>query len=188
MQRLPILLILLPFTFLSSYAQEVDFEIPTEINIIQGRLAVAFTDQITEDEANKMISDMGYNVLQTNFASRTAYALSEKQLTEEETNKIEKDSRVVSIAQSELPRDIKSTKASETKLRYRIEVSFLNSVTETEARNILSDQKTAAFHIKKKPANELVIEVGDQDEAAFAALQERQEVKWVTYVGIAEGN
>ena len=169
----------------ATWGQEVDFEIPTEINIIQGRLSVAFRDGVKEQAAEALIQSLGYSVLQSIFESRRALSTTGTRLTEEEKSSLENDPHVVNIQQDTLPEHIRSTTAQHKQPQFSITVFFQSHISEKEAREILHEITAIPFTYPPKRPNELVVEVGDQDETAFVILQGRDEVKWVTYVGVA---
>ncbi len=166
-------------------AQEVDFEVPSEINIIQGRLSVTFKDNIKEQTADELIESLGYSIFQSTFESRLAMSTSEKALTQAEENALENDPRVLGIQQEPLPASVQSTNAQRSLPRFNITVSFQSHTSETEAKELLNRVTAIPFTFPQKRPNELVIDVGNEDEAAFAQLDGREEVKWVTYVGVA---
>ena len=172
----------------SSIAQDVDFEVPSEINIIQGRLSVAFKDNITSEKASAMVESMGYSTLQSTFKFRIAKSTSPSAMEDATLKKLRAHPMVFSVNQSQLTEPIFSTRPDQEKPRFQITVQFLSHVSEKEAKNVLKKNSDLSFSFLPKPSNEIVIDVGHEDEEAYLALQERDEVKWVTYVGVAAGN
>lgn len=177
-------------TPIKSVAQEVDFEVPTEINIIQGRLSVAFAEGVGEETAKKLITSLGYSTLQSAFYNLNASARSEKPLTNEELDYLRGHANIVEANQVFLDNQIYSTDPVQDSAfqRYNISLTFKSNTTQKEATQILKRLPTHSFTFAQKPSNEIVIEVGDQDETAITVLQGRDEVKWVTYVGVAGNN
>ncbi len=178
------------FVPIKSMGQEVDFEVPTEINIIQGRLSVVFVDGIAEEAANELIAALGYSTLQSSFYNLNANARSEKPLTTDELSYLREHPDIVEANQVYLDNNIQSTDPGQNSAfqRYNITLAFESNTTQKEATQILKRLATHTFTFAQKPSNEIVIEVGDQDETAITILQGRDEVKWVTYVGVASSH
>ncbi len=186
---LSVLVVCLSLLFVdSSTAQEVDFEVPSEINIIQGRLSVAFNDNISSEKANEMLVSMGYNALQSTFKFRIAKSTSSSAMKHETLEKLRAHPLVFSAEQSQFTEPVFSTNQDQEEPQFHITVQFLSHVTEAEAKKVLKKNSNLSFSFIPKPSNEIIIDVGHQDEEAYLALQERDEVKWVTYVGVAAGN
>lgn len=173
----------------TSFAQAVDFEVPTEINIIQGRLSVAFAEGIGEEAANRLMTSLGYSTLQSSFYELHANARSEKPLTKDELTFLREHANIVEANQIYLD-NIQSIPPEENNAfqQYNISLTFNSTTTQKAAEQILKRLPAHNFTFTQKPSNEIVIEVGDQDETAITVLQGRDEVKWVTYVGVAGSN
>ncbi len=171
-------------------AQNVDFELPTEINVVQGRLSVAFNDGVREQEAQALIESLGYSVLQTNFKPLLASASTDKPLSEDQLNVLRSNPLVLGVDESDFRaldnRQIKSTIPELKGPGYQTSVTFQPYISENEALRILDETTNTAFDLIARPANEIIIDVGEEDEAAFAQLDGHEKVKWVTYVGVAD--
>ncbi len=185
---------LISFSFLSlcagtSSAQNVDFELPTEINVVQGRLSVAFNDGVNEQEAQALIESLGYSVLQTNFKPLLASAFTDKPLPEKQLSALRSNPLIQEIYESDLQavqdNQVRSTLSERRKSRYQTSVRFQPYISGAEALRILSESTNTAFNLVARPANEIIIDVGDEDEIAFTQLDGHVKVKWVTYVGVA---
>lgn len=171
-------------------AQNVDFEIPTEINIIEGRLSVAFKDGIHEAEARSLMASLGYDVLQVHFKPLIAVSSTPSALDEEVVGRLRAADGVLNVHAGKLPESAVSTGVppwpSDTN-GYKTWVEFQSHLSAASAVAILKAHTHAPFAFITKPANEIVIDVGDEDEAAFSRLDGHEKVKWVTYVGVAGG-
>ena len=169
-------------------AQEVDFDVPTEINIIQGRLSVAFHDGVGKQDATVLMKTLGYPVLQTHFYDWRSEARSSKMLSEEQVRDIKETPGVLNVSQTALG-NIHTTTASNAPASsaYLIVITFASHISRNAAKEVLKPFSDFEFTQIASPANEMVIEVGDQDEVALAVLQTQQQVKWVTYVGVGSG-
>lgn len=186
----PVCFLILLFCAPVALAQNVDFELPTEINVIQGRLAVAFNEGIAEQEAADLIESLGYGILQTNFTPLMASAATPESIAEEKLETLRKNSLVLEIEtydlQAMVDSPINSTRDVSTAKRYKTQVQFQTHVTMLEALRLLSETTGVDFEITNRPANEIIIDVGDDDETAFSQLDGHAKVKWVTYVGEAD--
>lgn len=170
-------------------AQEVDFDVPTEINIIDGRLSVTFQDHVSEPEAQALVMGMGLGILQSNFKELHANSLTDRRFTEQERSQLEKNPRVEEVKDRALPTRIRSTDNADQLPRYSLAVNFTPNTSQEQALEILQAATPFTFSFIPKPANEIVVEVdGGQEENAVTMLQDQDEVKWVTYVGVAAGN
>ena len=168
----------------TSNAQSVDLDIPTEINIIQGRLAVTFYDEVKEEAAHALITSFNYDVLKSTFEPRTIFTSSKEMLSQSVINKLEQDERIIEVTQTALPSDIQATNGTYDNSQIKIAISFKSHISKKEAENVVVNELALPFSYTIKLPNEIVIEVGDQDEEAVALLQDRDEVRWVTYIGV----
>ncbi len=167
-----------------SQAQEVDFDMPSEINIIQGRLSVVFNEGIGAADAEVLMESLGYSILQKHFYDWNSWSHAEKMLTEEQVHDIKTKPGVVKVSQMSL--ESKNTLRNEDQVfpGYLITVTFASHTTRKAAQEILAPYDEFGFKSNASPPNEVIIEVGDKDEVAMAVLQNQEQVKWVTYVGI----
>ncbi len=176
------------FIAMPAGAQEVDFDVPTEINIIQGRLSVVFNEGFGAADAEVLMKSLGYPILQKHFYDWTSRAHADQMLTEEEVREIKAQAGVVSVSQTSLG-NVHSTNASDDagSLGYLVMVTFASHITRQTAEDILRPFSAFDFTAVASPPNEVIIEVGDKDEVAMAVLQNQEQVRWVTYVGIGSG-
>lgn len=171
-----------------SQAQEVDFDMPAEINIIQGRLSVVFNEGVGAMDAEALMQSLGYPILQTHFYDWTSRAHAEKMLDEDQIRKIEDTPGVLNVSQMSLGNVQNTTTPDEPAFPgYLIDVTFASHITRTDAAEILKSLAGFTFNPVSTPPNELIIEVGDKDEVAMSVLQNQEQVRWVTYVGIGSG-
>ena len=188
------LIVVLVFTFTllpaSSSAQEVEFDIPSEIDIVQGQLSITFQDAVTEETARRLVTGLGYEVIDAIFEPRLVWANLQNRLSNRQIRQLTSDSRVIDIAQTAIPQPVQTTTHDEHQAnnpQYSLVLTLTPTVSRKEAMELLASTVDAVFSRMEKRPNELIIEVGDQDAEAFATLEDRDEVKWVTYVGVAGG-
>lgn len=168
-----------------SRAQEVDFDMPAEINIIQGRLSVAFHEGVGAMDAEVLMKSLGYPVLQSHFYDWTARAHGNKLLNEDQVRDIKANPGVLNVSQSSLGSVHTTTSPNDPAFPgYLVMVTFASHITRKAALDILKPFDGFSFQPLATPPNEMIIEVGDQDEVAMPVLQNQEQVKWVTYVGI----
>ncbi|MEM8483943.1 MAG: hypothetical protein AAF564_00260 [Bacteroidota bacterium] len=181
-------LLALLFIAIPVSAQEVDFDVPTEINIIQGRLSVVFNEGIGAADAEVLMKSLGYPILQKHFYEWTSRAHADQMLTEEEVRDIKAQAGVVNVSQTALD-NVHSTNAPDDSgsLGYLVIVTFASHITRQAAADILEPFSAFDFTAVASPPNEVIIEVGDKDDVAMAVLQNQEQVRWVTYVGIGSG-
>ena len=174
----------------SSSAQEVEFDIPSEIDIVQGRLSITFRDAVTEETARQLVTNLGYEVIDAVFEPGIVWANLQNRLSNRQIRQLTRDPRVIDVAQTAIPQPVETSANDEQPTnnpQYALVVTLLPTVSQKEATELLASTEGAVFSRMEKRPNELVIEVGDQDAEAFATLEDRDEVKWVTYVGVAGG-
>ena len=185
-----ILALLVTLSPATSSAQEVKFDMPTEINIIQGRLSVAFNDNVHEETARLLVTGMGYDIIDTVFEPRYIWANVRNRLSSNRIRQIEANPKVLSISQTALPQPVLSINdeaVERTRPRFSLAITFASTVSQEEAAAFLKESLNTTIAKSEKRPNELVIDVGDQDAEAFSMLEGRDEVKWVTYVGVPGG-
>ena len=190
----------------ASLAQTVDFNPPTEIEIVQGKLAITFTEATSEAEARALLDGLGLEAPEIAFAPAYLWAASDDSLTAGEIATLEADSSVFSVAQqsreAELQRhrerldgvtgedvateglsvdDPNFTASSIPKHRISLEVD--RTLSEERAEQILAEIDGLALQRLEKRPSELVIDVPeDEDEAIVAALEASPIVEYVAYL------
>jgi hypothetical protein len=180
----------LSFTLLpaSGSAQEVEFDIPTEIDIVQGRLSVTFQDGISEETARLLVTGLGYGIIETAFEPRLVWTTLQSRLSARQMRQLRNDPRVIDVQQTAIPQPVETIADDEREQpnpQFSLAITFIPTVSQEEAAELLDTSIGATLSRSEKRPNELVIEVGDQDAEAFTALEGLDEVKWVTYVGVA---
>lgn len=168
-------------------AQEVEFEIPSEIDIVQGQLSVVFQENVGEKEAIEIINKLQYEVLESNFSPVVISGQIESTLSDSELQKLHTDKLVLEAVQFTTPGPILSTNenADTREAAYMISVTFAPETTVAQAKKALEKHITLITIQTQKLPNEVIIAVGGQDEKAFQQLQNHKDVKWVSYVGTA---
>ena len=190
----------------NSFAQTVDFNPPTEIEIVQGKLAITFTEAASEDEAQALLNGLGLEASEIAFAPAYLWAASDDSLTADEMAALEADSSVFSVAQqsreAERQRhrerldgvtsedvateglsvdDPNFTALSIPKHRISLEVD--RTLSEERAEQILAQVDGLVIQRIEKRPSELVIDVPeDEDEAIVAALEASPIVEYVAYL------
>lgn len=184
MRPIPILFALL---FLNNvlYAQEVEFHIPDEIEIIQGQLSVVFNEDVKEAEAVYIIEGYEYEVLKTNFTPVIISGHLESPLDEELIARMIAHEHIQTAEQFVIPAPVLTTRneAVHSATEHSIAITFASGVTQNEAKKLLKNFAQPASMTVQSLPNEVVISVGNQDEKAFDLLQENKHVRWVSYVG-----
>ena len=169
-------------------AQEVDFEVPTEINIVQGRLSVAFNDNVHEETARLLVTGLGYDIIESSFGPLYVWATLKSRLTPDQVRRFEADDRVESLSQTPIPEPVLTINDETFEKNhpdFSLAITFKSNVSQDEAANLLKDITGARISRTEKQPNEIVIDVGDQDAEAFSMLEGLDNVKWVTYIGMS---
>ncbi len=187
MRNIFILALLLMFCFSPfAVAQEVEFNIPTEINIVQGQLSVTFKDHVNPDDAKTLIQNLGYAITQESFPQLLVSATSTREIQEEEIRLLRQEHDLVNLSQRPAPENIRSIKRKpvEQAPKYFLTFTFPSNTSKDLAHKVLNELSITITRIEKKP-NELVIDVGDQDAEAMSQLNGHEYIKYVTYMGEA---
>ena len=182
--RFSVLLILFFILCTPILAQEVEFHIPTEIDIIQGQLSVVFNEDVSEDEALAIIKRLNYNVLEINFSPVIITGEVEKAVEDKILRKLHADKRTLEVKQYTSP--VISHDPVETATKQMIAVTFQTGQTSTQAKKWLKKRVHLLSVNSQTLPNEMIISVGNQDEEAFEVLQDHKKIKWVSYVGTSE--
>lgn len=190
MRNILILALLLMLSFVpSALAQEVEFNIPTEINIVQGRLSVTFKDHVNSDDAKTLIQNLGYAITQESFPQLLVSATSTREIREEEIRYLREEYGLVNLSRSPAPENTRSInrKPAAQAPRYILTFTFPSTTSKDLAHKILKDLPITITRMDKRP-NEMVINVGDQDAEAMSQLNGHEYIKYVTYLGEAGSN
>ena len=187
-QRTSILLLLLVIVYLPCLAQEVEFEIPSEISIVPGQLSVVFSEEVTEERARALIESMQYEILELTFSPLQIIGHTESAISDQTLNRLNNEKgidTVVRYSEAEMlqRRDLTN---QDRETAFMIAATFQDGITQSNAKKILKKHvrlRTARTIAMQK---EIIIQVGENDEAAFDLLQAQEGVRWVTYVGKSE--
>ncbi len=167
-----------------AFAQEVEFIIPTEIDIIPGRLSVTFEAGTTEDTARRLIDSLGYRIHNVTFQPLTITGTSVNYISDSALQRLESRPEVLSTRMAALPVDRERAVNPDDIVspQYRLAVTFAAGITQRQAREIVSEEvRLHTLDINARP-NEIVIDVGEQDEEAVGVLEVQKIVRRVTYV------
>ena len=168
------------------FAQEVEFNIPTEIDIVQGQLSVVFNDHVDESEALKIVQQLGYDILDSRFSPLVLNGELIEPVTQMVMEALTAQEEVIEARQYTTPTIVHTTPTetqNEAHPKPMITVSFQAGTTPDRAKKILKKYlKLASMDIHSIP-NEIIVAVGAQDEEAFERLQRHKNVKWVSYIG-----
>lgn len=179
--------------FLSSslLAQEVKFDVPTQIDIIQGQLSVVFKENVNQEKALQIINQLGYDTLAVNFSPVEVSGQLKKPITEEVLQKIKANNKIIDVIQYLKPGPILSTKdntSNHSSTEVTVKATFQAGTPHNKAQKLLRRYiKPLSMHAHSLP-NELIIEVGTQDEEAFELLQGNKHIEWVSYIGTVGGD
>ena len=179
-------LFLLFFLAGPSLAQEVEFIMPTTIEIIPGQLSVVFEEGIAEQEAKDIITTLGYEILESTFLPLLLTTTLDEPIPDDVRQALEAEEGITATQFYATQAPIFSAK-SETTTRstpeYRLTVTFEETITQKEAETMLSRHVLLKNLSVEALPDEIIINVGDQDEEAITSLEQRKEVRWVTYIG-----
>ncbi len=179
-------LVVILFLCFPAYAQEVEFNIPTEIDIVQGQLSIVFKEDVSESQARQYLEQLPYDILDVNFFPVLITGELEKPLDEKVIQKMREDKRILTVEQQTTPGPILDTNVStETgPPRLILHTSYPAGTSSAQAKKALKKhvRRLESIRIESLP-NEIIVDVGDQDEEAFDLLQSNKIVKWVSYVG-----
>lgn len=169
---------------ISLHAQEVEFHIPDEIEILQGQLSVVFNEDVKEVEALSIIAGYDYEVLKTNFTPVIVSGNVEAALDADLIHKITADESILTAHQFTMPGTILTTRTEDDPTpEHRISVTFAAGITKKQAEEALKKYiQLTSMDIQSLP-NEVIISVGNEDQKAFDSLQENEHIRWVSYVG-----
>ena len=177
------------FFHVSLFAQEVEFNIPTGIDIIQGQLSVVFKDNVDQEKALQIIEEFGYDTLSVHFSPVVVDAQIEKPISKKILQQIKANTEIWEINQQLIPRtipgDLDQT-PNDLPTEARINVTFKEGTPHKKVLKLLKKYVTLlSFNVNSLP-NEMIIDVGEQDEKAFELLQENKHIKRVSYIGASE--
>ena len=179
-------LLLILFLCFSAQAQEVEFNIPTEIDIIQGQLSIVFKEDVSEPKARRYLEQLPYNILDVNFSPVVIIGELGKPLEERTLQKMRKDERILNVEQQTTSGPILSTDVSiePGPPKSMLFVTYPAGTSPSQAKKWLRKhvKRLRSMRIESLP-NEIIVDVGNQDEEAFELLQSNKLVKWVSYVG-----
>ena len=170
----------------SLHAQQVEFNIPAEINIVEGRLSVVFKDHVAEEEALQLITQLNYKVLEVSFSPVVINGELKNPVTEEVLGNIRTDKRVLDVTfyttpTTHLLNTVEETEPSTPSTM--ISVTFHTGISPSQAKQQLQKYVKLVSSTVHTLPNEIIVDVGSDDDVAFELLQERKQVKWVSYVG-----
>jgi|GEM_PF-6035461 len=179
-------LLLVFFLCLSAHAQEVEFNIPTEIDIVQGQLSIVFKEDVSESKARQYLEQLPYAILDVNFSPVVVTGELGKPLEEKVIQKMREDKRILSVEQQTTPGPILDTNVSVEPgpPKLMLFVTYPAGTSPAQAKKWLRKhvKRLESIRIESLPS-EIIVDVGDQDEEAFDLLQSNKIVKWVSYVG-----
>lgn len=183
-----ITLLLMLWNVFPAYAQEVEFNIPSEISIVQGQLSVTFKDHVKPEDARKLIQRFGYAITRESFPQLQVSAHTPREITEEEIRLLRQELGLENLNQRPAPEKISSSNgiSLEQAPKYFLTFTFPSTTSQNMVRKLLRDLPLTITKMSKLP-NELVIDVGDQDAEAMSQLNGHESIKWVTYMGVAGG-
>ena len=168
-----------------AFAQEVEFEIPAEIDIVQGQLSVVFQEDVGEKKAIEIIRTFQYEVLETNFSPIVITGQINSKLSDSVLENMKADKLIEEAVQFTTPGPLLSTNEGD-EIRDSVEmisVTFAFETTRAQARKALDKYVTLLSVQTHQLPNEIIISVGGQDEEAFEQLQNHKDIRWVSYVG-----
>ena len=169
-----------------AFAQEVEFHIPDQINIVQGQLSVTFKDHVSLEDAKSLIQNFGYPITKESFPRLHVSATSQRLLGEDELRTLKQEHGVDDLIHRPAPDNIRTINGEPTDQapKYILTLSFPGTTSKEQVQQLLKDLLIKITKMDKLPS-EMVIDVGDQDAEAMSRLSGHAYIKWVTYMGVA---
>ena len=170
----------------SLFAQEVEFDIPEEIDIIPGQLSVVFQEGVEKEHAIQVIEQYKYEVLNINFSPIVVSGELKSPLNSERIQKMEAHKSIISVEQLAAGNpslNLEEETTTEHSLTSTISITFVPGLKQKQVKKLVNKYtQLVTMRIQTLP-NEIVIHVGEREEEAFNRLQKNKRVRWVSYIG-----
>ena len=184
-QRTAIVLFLFLMAYLPCLAQEVEFEIPSEISIVPGQLSVVFNEEVTEEKARALIESMQYEILELTFSRLQIIGHTDSAVSDQILNRLNNEKGIDSVVRYTGAEALQGGNITiqDGPTAFMIAATFQDGVKQSRAKRILKKHVRLNAARTVAAQKEIIIQVGDNDEEAFDILQTQKGVRWVTYVG-----
>lgn len=162
-------------------AQTIEYELPTEYNLVPGRLSVTFADSVSEDQALTMLVERSYEVEASRFTpvmvlARLADSLSADQEAFLRDAKSVQSFEAFRPIPDPLPDGVTSSP-------YMLHVSFHSTTPEAEATSLLVQIDGLRIQsVRSLPKEMTVVVPVGREEDAEAILAALPGVRYVSYL------
>lgn len=163
-------------------AQTVEYELPTSIEVVPGKLSVTFADTVAAEAAQALVASLGYRVEAVNFYDVQVTARADTTLGPGTVARLEADPRVRGVAQRVLhaPEDAPDYVRAHYPA-YEV-VLALDPALHSEAARAFATAVPGLRDVRvRKLPNDLVVAV-DDEAAALEAFEASALVAYVTYL------
>ncbi len=156
-----------------STAQTVTFEPPSEIVLKPGRLSVTFVRDATRAEAERLLSEMGFTLVEARFEDVVVVANAGAPFSDDDLSALRAHPRVIEVETFAVPIDPE----------HHVSVTFQGTIDPEEAEWIVSEWRAVGIVSVRSTPHEVVIDVNPgKEEAAIAALKANEKIVDVLYV------
>jgi hypothetical protein len=165
-------------------AQQAEFSVPEEIEIVSGRLAVTFVDGVAEAEAVRWLREEGYEPEVVHFQPVSALVVSSEPFAEEVLTALRARAGVVEVTTWPDPLD-RLSDVSSGPAPFYLRIRFDPATSEDAIRALVEEVTGLAPAEIHRIPNDIEIRVPEGEEAlALEALQGHPWVRYVTYVAV----
>lgn len=163
-------------------AQTVEYELPTSIEVVPGKLSVTFADTVDAASARAFVEALGYRVEAVNFYDVVVSARADTTLAPGAVERLRADPRVRSVEQETLfaPDDAPDYLRAHYPA-YTVTLGLAPSLHSEAARAFATEVPGLRDVRVRKLPNDLVVAV-DDEAAALEALEASPLVAYVTYL------
>ncbi len=184
MRTLLCLAVLLLSASTLSHAQTIEFDPPSQIEVVPDQLAVTFKAGVAEATARTLVTDLGYEVVVAQFTPVVVQAAAAKSIPEARLQWLREQAGVQAVTAVPRPDDVQSTRPVATTPMHVYSITLAPETTEAAARKLV-EQLAEGVVVQQvtKRSNDLTIRIpAGEDELAITQLEARPEVDYVVYV------
>lgn len=148
-------------------AQTIEFEVPEQIEVVPGRLAVTFADTVAEATARAVVGRAGYEIARVDFYPVVVWT-----------------AEAAPAAEAALRADTR-VRAVEARADGGRTVTLVSTLTAEAARALVEAAGLAVAGVSKRSGEVTIVVAEGEEEAALERLSAEPSVRYVTYVGAA---
>ncbi|MDX1545363.1 MAG: hypothetical protein R3247_00155 [Rhodothermales bacterium] len=164
-------------------AQTVEYTIPETVELVPGRLAVTFAEEVSEPVARALVERAGYRVVEAHFHPVRLTAQTETLLTPAQEAALRDHPAVIGLDVLDRFAPIPPAEHPAEALRYEVILVLAPGITAAEARQHASRVPALRFGAPHRLPNDLIIAVeAGGEEQAIDALGAVPLVRYVTYL------